>query len=110
MPLFLSFGKPLSNAFDDETDVVRALRREAVSATEVFHRLIEIRFVVVKNFDKRFALLDLRSDLLEVDNPNKTTNTYRIKFVVKNTAGGTGEFIPDAVKVDVVATQVDPMK
>jgi hypothetical protein len=50
------------------------------------------------------------SDLLEVDNPNKTTNTYRIKFVVKNTAGGTGEFIPDAVKVDVIATQVDPMK
>lgn len=50
------------------------------------------------------------SDLLEVDNPNKTTNTYRIKFVVKNTAGGTGAFIPDAVKVDVIATQVDPMK
>lgn len=49
------------------------------------------------------------SDLLEVDKPNKT-NTYRIKFVVKNTAGGTGEFIPDAVKVDVIATQVDPMK
>lgn len=49
------------------------------------------------------------SDLLEVDKPNKT-NTYRIKFVVKNTAGGTGAFIPDAVKVDVIATQVDPMK
>ena len=48
-------------------------------------------------------------DLLEVDKPNQT-NTYRIKFVVKNTAGGTGEFIPDAIKVDVVATQVDPMK
>ena len=48
-------------------------------------------------------------DLLEVDKPNQT-NTYRIKFVVKNTAGGTGEFIPDAIKVDVIATQVDPMK
>lgn len=48
-------------------------------------------------------------DLLEVDKPNQT-NTYRIKFVVKNTAGGTGAFIPDAVKVDVIATQVDPMK
>ena len=38
------------------------------------------------------------------------TNTYRVKFTVSHTAGGTGEFISDAVKVDVVATQVDPMK
>ena len=48
-------------------------------------------------------------DLLEVDKPNQT-NTYRIKFTVHHTAGGTGEFISDAIKVDVVATQVDPMK
>ena len=38
------------------------------------------------------------------------TNTYRVKFTVSHTAGGTGEFISDAVKVDVIATQVDPMK
>ena len=38
------------------------------------------------------------------------TNTYRVKLTVHNTAGGTGEFISDAIKVDVVATQVDPMK
>lgn len=45
-------------------------------------------------------------DLLAIN----TTNTYRVKFTVSHTAGGTGEFISDAVKVDVVATQVDPMK
>jgi hypothetical protein len=45
-------------------------------------------------------------DLLAIN----TTNTYRVKFTVSHTAGGTGEFIPDAVKVDVIATQVDPMK
>ena len=39
-----------------------------------------------------------------------TTNTSRVKFTVSHTAGGTGEFISDAVKVDVIATQVDPMK
>lgn len=49
------------------------------------------------------------SDLLEIGSTN-LTNTYRIKFTVHHTAGGTGEFIPDAVKVDVIATQVDPMK
>lgn len=48
------------------------------------------------------------SDLLEIGGTD--TNTYRIKFTVHYTAGGTGAFIPDAVKVDVVATQVDPMK
>ena len=45
-------------------------------------------------------------DLLEIGD----TNTYKVKLTVHNTAGGTGEFISDAIKVDVVATQVDPMK
>lgn len=45
-------------------------------------------------------------DLLEIG----ATNTYRVKLTVHHTAGGTGEFIPDAIKVDVIATQVDPMK
>lgn len=45
-------------------------------------------------------------DLLEIG----ATNTYRVKLTVHHTAGGTGEFISDAIKVDVIATQVDPMK
>ena len=45
-------------------------------------------------------------DLLEIG----ATNTYRVKLTVSHTAGGTGEFISDAIKVDVIATQVDPMK
>ena len=50
-------------------------------------------------------------DLLEIG----ATNTYRIKLTVHHTAGtgsnfDNAEFISNAITVDVVATQVDPMK
>ena len=95
----------LTFAPDMKTLLDRASSTAGISCTCTVYKVVgstETAMTVNKNG----SVWTTNEDLLAIG----ATNTYRVKFTVSHTAGGTGEFISDAVKVDVVATQVDPMK
>ena len=99
----------LKITFAPEMNALINPNKAGISVTFSAYKVSEEGTETPLSLTQNGAVWTSASDLLEVGSTN-LTNTYRIKFTVHHTAGGTGEFISDAVKVDVIATQVDPMK
>ena len=98
----------LKITFDPEMNTLINSNAAGISVTFSAYKVSEGGTETPLSLNQNGAVWTSAPDLLEIGGTD--TNTYRIKFTVHHTAGGTGEFIPDAIKVDVIATQVDPMK
>ena len=99
----------LKITFDPEMNTLINSNAAGISVTFSAYKVSEGGTETPLSLNQNGAEWTSAPDLLEIGSTN-LTNTYRIKFTVHYTAGGTGAFIPDAIKVDVIATQVDPMK
>src|SRR6187431_247829 len=72
----------LRHALDDERGRDRALRRETVGVLEVVQGLLELRLVVVVNHHQRLALLDLRTDLLDLRDADSVVDLVVVRGIL----------------------------